>query len=446
MTRKLRLVAIASSEESRSCLYKQLQTLDYVTFDGVVLELSDAVQQCMKQPPDVILIDLTGREEDAFLFIGSMSMNPETPLVIFALHRDMKSDIVLEAVRSGAKEFIHYPQEPALLEAALRRHHTILSRVTAEVLSTAAIPVAGGAAGDARPQGKVVSVFSAKGGSGTSTIAVNLAHELKQLTEGAVVLFDMDQVFNNTAVMLNLRPNYSLGDIADAAGIDDGLLRKIVVEHESGIHLVVGSKNVMDENPMVSPELMEQTLDFLRRHYAYIVIDLPTHVLDPYHQFCVENADEVLLVSCLDIPGLYRTRQYLDLAKQHVDAGSLKLVLNRWNLHAAVGMSNRNLEEEFHYPVYARLVNDWELNVEANSLGKVFSRIKPNSELAKGFQKLARQVAGMEPTEAAKTLPDAKAEKKSSGGGLFGKLFNLKAEKPGDVSRHVTRKTELGLQ
>ena len=196
--------------------------------------------------------------------------------------------------------------------------HAYIARLTKDVPAAQLAAVQGpGGAAPSEPC-KVISVFGAKGGAGASSVAVDLAYELRDLSQKPVLLLDMDQVFNNTAVMLNLKPSHALGDLTRNAvsDIDASILRKILVEHESGLKLLVGSKSVLDDNEMISPELLEKTLAFIREEFAYAVVDLPTHVLDPYHQFFVERSDDVMVVSGLDVPGLFRTRQYLDLASQ----------------------------------------------------------------------------------------------------------------------------------
>ncbi len=415
----LKVVAVASSEETRSALYGQLQELGFIDFEGVLLELSDTAHQCQKVNPDVIIVDMTGRELDAGLFMQTIGMNPEHPCTLFALHNKLDHQTIVDAVQSGAKEFIQYPDETEKLEQALRKYLSMINR--------------GSVSFESKEKGRLITVFSAKGGSGCSTVAVNVAHELRKSTQAPVVLFDLDQVFSNTAVMLNLTPNYSVGDLADTstADIDENLLKQILVEHPSGFKVVVGSKNVLDDHEMISQELLEHTVDYLVDNHAYVVVDLPTHVLDPYHQYMIERSDEILVVSALDVPGLSRTRQYLDLARQYLDMAKLKLVLNRWTRKAAFGMSNESLEAQFNYPIYARLVNDWDLCVEASSLGSVASEVKPNSDLAKGLKELAEQVGGL-------TEEEMESDEKESSG-LLGKLFKKKGS-----STHVVRETELG--
>jgi pilus assembly protein CpaE len=416
--KSMKVVAVASSEETRLSLYNQLQALDFVEFNGVYIELSDAVRECQEVGPDVILVDTTGRELDAGLFIQAIGMSPETPCVIFAMHREMDITVFKESIRQGAKEFIQYPEDKKSLELALRKHFNYMSRMSDHSHKTSASPQTEKVAAN----GKTIACFASKGGVGCSTIAMNLAHELHALKGLSVVFVDLDQVFCNSAIMLNHKPSYSLGDIAenDPKDIDESLLNKIIIKHESGLHIVVGSKSVLDDNEMISAELLEKAMDYLTSKYHYVIVDLPTHVLDPYHQYMVERADELLLVSSSDIPSLYRTRQYLDLAQKYLDMNKVKMVLNRYNLKAAYRMSNQDVEEEFRYEIYARIPNDWELNVEANSLGAALSKVNPKSETVKALQKMALQLLGQNNSSA------ATEKKAAAGNGILGKLFTPK--------------------
>lgn len=431
--RPLRVLAVAQLPQVAQALTQTLQAMACVGQLTLVSELSEAHQWVTQTPADqaadAILVDLTGREYDGQLFIQAMSMDYNQPYVLFALHQQLDSAMILESVRHGAREFLQFPQDNAGLEKAMHKLHHFINRLSQNAQSQAAASLEKPLT-HALPEEKpaqVMAVFAAKGGAGSSTVAVNLAHELLAETGDSVLLLDMDQVFNNTAVMLNLRPHHALGDLTqmNPEELTLEMLDNLLVAHESGLNLLVASKSILDDNDLISPELLLKTLSLLKERFVYIVLDLPTHVLDPYHQLLVEQADDVLVVSGLDVPGLYRTRQYLDLANRFLKPGTLKLVLNRWNLRAAYGMTNKNLEEEFRFPVYARLVNDWELNVEANSLGKVFSKLSPQAELSQNLTHLARRLAGLE------TEPQPEAEPNPSSrrlGGFLAKLFGGFAE------------------
>lgn len=421
MTVSLKVVAVAASPEIQAVLKKQLAELDFIHCNGVGLELSDAVRECHAIGPDVIIVDTTGNELEAGLFIQAIGMNPETPCVIYALHQQMEIGIFKDTIRKGATECIQYPDDRDGLEIALRKHLKLMSRVShneRQSAASAAHPV------PKAPEGKIVTLFSAKGGVGCSTIAVNVAHELAALSGKPTVFFDLDQVFCNTGIMINQKPSYSLSDIAatDPRDIDAALLEKIIFKPEgSTIHAVVGSKSVLDDNEMISAELLKATLDYLVSQYPYIVVDLPTHVLDPYHQYMVENAESILLVSTPDIPSLYRTRQYLDLAQKYLDMSKVKMVLNRSTMKAAYRMSNTEVEQEFRHEVFARIPNDWDLNVEASSLGRMISVVNPKSDVAKALHKLAEQIHG--PIKPAKVDPVAAEKPPKTATGLLSKLF-----------------------
>jgi len=415
----MKIVAVASSEETRLSLYTQLQGLDFVESHGVYIELSDAVRECQSVWPDVIIVDTTGRELDAGLFIQAIGMNPENPCVIYAMHREMDIHTFREAIRQGAKEFIQYPEDKNSLDVALKKHHALMSRV---VTQQQAKPSSAKVDVEAKTTaGKLIACFASKGGVGCSTIAVNVAVELMNLKSESVVFVDLDQVFCNSAIMLNHKPSYALGDIADSSAkdIDTTLLGKIVIKHDSGLHVVVGSKSVLDDNEMISSDLLELMMDYLVSRFDFVVVDLPTHVLDPYHQYMVERADEILLVSSPDLPSLYRTRQYLDLAQKYLDMKKVKMVLNRYNIKAAYRMTNQELEAEFRYDIFARIPNDWDLHVEANSFGMGLSKVNPKSDSVKALHKLIGQLLGDEEEgEAPATAANTK--------GLLGKLFTPK--------------------
>lgn len=408
----LKVVAVVSSEDNRMALHKQLQGLGFIEFDTVFLELADAVRSCQEIKPDVIIVELTGRELDGGLFIQAIGMDPENPCIILALHKEMDLEIFKEAIKHGAKEFFQYPDDSDSLSTTLKKHLNFLQIVSSGAQNDG---------DDAEKVGKLITVFSPKGGSGVTTIASNLSELLLGGKKGSVVYLDMDQFYCNSDLMLKMRPEYSLGDIADndASEVDTELLKKITLEHESGIHVVVGNKSVLDENDMISPDLLDVTLAYMMSNYDYIIVDMPNHILDPYHQYMVERADLNLLVSTPDIPSLYRTRQYLDLAQKHLNMEKVKLVINRANLKAAYGISNQELEVQFKYDIFTRLSNDWELNVEANSIGALFSKVNPKAQLVKDLETLATLVAGK--AEEAK-----KADSDSGSSGLLNKLFGQK--------------------
>ncbi|MEM0951331.1 MAG: hypothetical protein AAGI66_04205 [Cyanobacteria bacterium P01_H01_bin.74] len=388
-TIKLKVVAVTSSEEIRSALYAQLQVIDFVDFSGVCIELSDAANACQKSSPDILIVDTTHREVDAGLFIQTIGMDPESHCIIFALNRAMDIEVFKTVIKQGASEFIQYPDDQEALGLALRKHFNALNKVNRiQLESTVSFT-------EEKPLGELIVCFSSKGGAGCSTVAANLTYALNQIETVSAAFLDMDQNFCNSTNLFNVKPTVSMGDIADSNpnDLDPDFLNQLITKQENGVAVVVGSKSILDDNAMVSPELLEHIINHLLREHTYLVIDLPTHVLDPYHQYLVERADTLLLIARPDLPSLYHTRQYMDLAEKYLDTQKIKLLMNRSDLKSGYNISNKALEDTFAYDVYMHLPNDWDLAVEANSLGKLLTEIQPKSDLGKQFVKLARDLA-----------------------------------------------------
>jgi pilus assembly protein CpaE len=401
--KSLQVLAVARNEEAVRLLQSQLDALDYVQCTGIVTELADAQRLWQQSKPDLLIMDLTERELDACLFIEVINYNVDSKTVVFGLHQELDSNVIVKAVSSGVKEFIQYPQNQAALSLAIEKQWQFLKKKFENQQSqTEALSV-----NSSGPSCQIISVFGAKGGVGTTTVAANLAHQLYLTTQDKVVLFDPEQMFSNMATMLAMKSAYSLSDLAndEPTEIDDALFEKIMVHHPEGFDVLVSCKNVLDENPLVSGELLERTFAYLKSQYQYIVIDCPTHTVDPYHQYFMEQASSVLLVSTLDIPALSRTRQYLDLIKRHLDMNKVKLIENRSTLKAVIGLSNEMMEQEFQHPVFWRLPNDWTMAMECMSLGKLLGEVNNNCDITKAYNQLARQLSGKPPMLLSKASP-----------------------------------------
>ena len=245
--------------------------------------------------------------------------------------------------------------------------------------------------------GKIISLFSAKGGMGVSTLAWNLAYELKVQLGDRVLLIDADQVYNNQALRLALQPTYSLADLAAYSldEIDDGLLLRLPVAHESGVHVLSACKSIHDANPMITPELFTRCLDAMARHYDYILVDLPSMMLDPLHQAVVDRADEVLLVSDPSLSALFRSRQYLSLAAGEACRSRMRMLLNR-TAEKHLPMPMDSLGQEYGLPVLARVEENWVLAARAENSGSAWSMVEPDANAVKALRQWVVSLADLD--------------------------------------------------
>jgi pilus assembly protein CpaE len=380
----LNILVVSASQETIENLTKEFSSFQNLEYRCIDFDSKKAKSIFDSQTLDIIIVDVMKQQKNGLQFIDELyDADPDNLCPIYLLYnKPLETQIMLNAMQHGVREFVQFSKDPQALGTALKKHGRLYGRYNAEQKK--------------KSGGKVISVFSAKGGAGASTIAFNLAHELRQLTSEPVVLFDPDQAYSNLKMFLNILPEFCLGDLAkyQENEIDNQILNKLIVTHSSGLDVLVSCKSVYDNNAMLPLSLVNDTLAYLTRKYSYVIVDIPSHTLDSYHQAIVEKSDTVLLVANLDVPTLYRTIQYIDLARPYIGQDKLKLIVNQSDLQGAYGLSNKDLEKQFDYPIYARLSDNWELNLEANSLGVAMSQVAPNAMLVKEIKSMARQITG----------------------------------------------------
>jgi pilus assembly protein CpaE len=225
-------------------------------------------------------------------------------------------ELLLEAMRVGATEYLPQPVDEIDLAAALSRAVRRVSGSQSQQQS--------------RAQGQVYALMSAKGGTGVTTTATNLAVHVRRLTGKKTLLMDLDLEFGGGALLLGLRPRYSFVDVVhNLHRLDQNLLTSFIEQHESGLE-VLASPSQPNLEEKVGVEDTRTALQYLRRQYDYIVIDLP-RVISPISQAAIERADRVLLLATPDLPTLRNTKKLLPLMRGALGDRSshVEIVLNR---------------------------------------------------------------------------------------------------------------------
>lgn len=388
----LKILAVSHQEAFRKKLNQQLSATDSVSSFRILPTLADTVTAFEHDRPDLLIIDLTDCETDACLFIETINYNVENKSIVFGLHKTLDPSIIIRAVSSGVKEFVHYPDNAETLTLAIEKHSQFLSKLAS---TKTPVPV------EPKEKAKLFGVFSPKGGSGSTTVALNLAYEMSDILGKNQVLFlDLDQSYCNLTSLVNAKIEYALNDLEyeKPEDFDEDILERVIVKHPSGVDVLLGCKSVLDDNPPISEQLLVQTIEYLRAKYKAIVVDLPSHNVDIYHQLIASESDDLLVVSSMDIPSLYRGRQYLELAKQNMPVDQIKLIINRHDLKGCVGVSSSEFEDQYSHPVYQRLPNQWSITIEAISVGRFLSQIDEDNALASNIRQLAKNLLNLSDT------------------------------------------------
>lgn len=316
----------------------------------------------------------------------------------------VEPDVLLEAMRLGASEYLPKPVDDADLSAALSRASRRLGGAEHREAAT--------------PQGRIIAVYAAKGGAGATTTAANLAVELCQEGRNATVLVDFDLEHGASAVLLGLRPRYSILDVVqNLHRLDRDLLTSFVDRHESGV-TVLASPALMGPGENMSRDQARAVLQFLRRQFEYVVVDTEksyTGVMGA----AVENADEVLMVTTPDLVSLRNTKKALPLVERSVaDPQNVHIVVNR--LRATDIINSSDVAKALGREVYSTLSADEDVVADSMSTGSP-AVLKRKSRYSRDIQAMAALLV-----RAASTNGKPSRDKKLFGG-RFGRTVSPKS-------------------
>jgi pilus assembly protein CpaE len=301
----------------------------------------------------------------------------------------LTTEMLKEALRGGIKDLLEAPVDSRELAQAVLR--------VGATLSSAEVPV-----GPASPElgedgelGRTITVFSAKGGSGKSVVASNLAVLLARRSERPVVLIDADLQFGDIAVMLKLSPQHTIVDaVSSLDRLDFAMLQNLLIEHKpSGLRVLPAPFEPAFADQIGAAELV-QIVEVLRQFCSFVIVDTPTYFSDVVLGL-VEVSDDLLLVAEMDIPNIKNVKIGLQtLRLLNTPMEKLKLILNRANSKAKLDIGE--VERTLGVKSEAQIPSDVVVPQSVNK-GEVVVLMAPRSGVAKAFEELADLFA---PTEA----------------------------------------------
>lgn len=280
--------------------------------------------------PMVVVFGPSYAEADGLAQVEKLTrQRPEVGAVLVV--EELSTQTLQAALRSGVKDVALASESAQLLEAVNRVVET-LNIVPVRPVSTAP--------GVPADNGRVITVFSTKGGAGKSVVASNLAILLARKSDKPVVLVDADLQFGDVAVMLKLTPQHT---IVDAVGsmhrLDAQLLQSLLVKHESTGLYVLPAPLEPAFADQVSAADLAKIVQILQTFAGYVVIDTPAQFNDVVLNL-LEVSDDILLVAGMDIPNIKNVKLGLQtLRLLNTPMSKIKLILNRANSKVKLDVS-----------------------------------------------------------------------------------------------------------
>jgi len=307
----------------------------------------------------------------------SEELRIKRPTVSVLLVRDhLDTETLTRAMQAGVRDVVTTTDEKGLTKAVERAHQLY-----------AALRGPGGA----RSQGRIVTVFSPKGGVGKTTSSVNLALALSDKGARKVCLVDMDLAFGDVAITMQLFPTHSIEQaVGSEDSIDLPMLEGLLTRHESSLS-VLAAPSHPDVRERITPLLISRILRTLRDGFDYIVVDTSPS-FDDATLTALDETDECIIVATLDVPTLKNVKVALETMDMlNIARGHRHLLLNRAD--DAVGISIEKVEAILGMPVAAQMATAVEIAASTNT-GTPIVVEKPTHAASVAYAELAAAVTG----------------------------------------------------
>ena len=336
-------------------------------------DVRDLVAHLGKSPTPIVLVDLDPQPQDVLPHLERMvARYPASRFV--ALSTTLDNGLLLEAMQTGVRRIVAKQTIGTELRGVLDR------------LSNAE------SAHHDSPQGQVLSILSASGGCGATTLAINLAQEISLLKKQPTLLVDLDCAYGAVTSFLGLRPRYAADHVLNYSGrIDGQLIRSTSTVHSDQLHVLASPASTSFAN--VEPlkyERLEQALESARQEYGNTVIDAPRVPIDAAGAL-VSASTHTLLVFQLTVKDLRTARAILDSIRERgVDPASVIPIANRYVKRQMIGLPEASKALGGMDVSFIR--NDYAPAIAGLNYGQPLSQAGPRSTLRKDLTELLNRL------------------------------------------------------
>jgi pilus assembly protein CpaE len=351
MSNVLRLAIVDPNDSERESLKNMLLGMDMIWLEAECSRYEFFADVIAQTNPDIGLVVIDNDPQKALDLVARLGLSsPNCSVLVLSSSND--GAMILQALRSGAKEFLTLPLRIEDLLGALGR-----------------ISERRGGHGENRPRGcQVIALAGATGGVGTTSLAVNLGCILAQDPQNSVALVDLDLCLGDADVFLDTIPDYTLVDVAqNVTRLDFSLLKRSLTKHSSGLYLLPRPVQLEDIS-LITPDDLQRVIGLLKATFTHLVLDL-SKAYTATDLVALEMANHILLLTQLDLPCLRNVvRLMMSFGNMEGLAEKVKIIVNRVGLDSGQ-ITLKKAEETIGKEIFWQLPNDYRTMIEARNNG-----------------------------------------------------------------------------
>lgn len=369
MQNKPMVVVLDSNPNSREILASYINEMDFIQEVKLYSDYNQGLEKIKSLEDDVIVIlDISQGNSDEFIEKVRLHVSK---LIITST--DYSTNMIVKALRMGAKEFLPKP----VLKNDLFR---VLKMFADENYSSE------------DSNSKVISVYSNKGGIGKTVIAVNLAKELAQVTKSKVALVDLNLQLGDVATFLNLNPifdvSYVMKNFVDKN--EDEFLKSFEQYKNSSLY-VLSDPTYIEQAERISPQEIVSLFKAMKKVFTYIIVDMSS-AIDENSLKILDCSDLIFFTTIVNIPAIRNAQRCLNLFKsRHYPNGKVKIIVNRYMNNEEIKIED--IENTLGEKVYWKIPNNYFTIMEAINKGVSISEVDSSSNIGNNFREFAMKVS-----------------------------------------------------
>ena len=398
MSNVIRLAIVDPNDSTRDSLKSMLMGMESVWLEAECSRYEFFLDVAKEANPDIGVIALDSDPDRAIELLNQMAA--ETPdMLPLVASNSTDGQLILRAMRAGAKEFLTLPISVEELGAALER------------VGAAKFGVSEGKSRSC----EVIAVAGATGGVGSTSISVNLGCLLASQPGNSVALIDLDLALGDADVFLDSIPDYTLADVSqNVSRLDIQLVKRSLTKHQSGLYLLPRPVELQDAQ-LITSDGMQKVISLMKASFTHLIIDI-SKTYSAIDMVALEQANHIVLITQLDLPCLRNVVRLL-MSFEEIDDLQSKthIVVNRAGLDTGQ-ISLKKAKETIGREIFAQLPNDYRTMVEVRNNGVPLITQAPKAAITESLRellvKLTGETPGLEDSEEAQRAGNAAGWKK----------------------------------